>query len=262
MALISLVSVLAIGCGDTQDYVFTGTVPSTHGNVLFALDRLAPTAQVAADIPSQSDRVTVEFFDINGDPVEITTFDSNGNPVEIVTSKDYELEGTEPGLFEIPVEGVHVSATSFLLTVYDDEDIPLVEFQDDIAIVPGQTVPVDLNVAQEDAVVLTKVNLTIAPAALNVSAGAGASTAANASSTGRATVTTEYSNGELLPVALPLSNTSNRTVVITSSNTSVANVSATGVVTAVSNGTANFVARVTSYTQNVSSNTVVVTVVE
>lgn len=250
MALISLVSVLAIGCGDTQEYVFTGTVPNANtGSVLFMLDRVEPAAQ-AADIPNQSRSVTVDFFNAAGDSV------GPDFPVTV------ELDGTDAASFDVLIQNVPASATSFLLTVYDGEGIPLVEFEDDIAIVIGQTVTVDLDLAQEDAVVLTKVNLTIAPAALNVSAGAGASTAANASSTGRATVTTEYSNGELLPVALPLSNTSNRTVVITSSNTSVANVSATGVVTAVSNGTANFVARVTSYTQNVSSNTVVVTVVE
>lgn len=225
MVLISLVSVLAIGCGDSQkDYVFTGTVPTAStGNVRFLLDRLAAPAQ-AADIPNVSRSAYIEFFDAENRSVGAPAFPTSA-----------QLTGTGAQQFEVVVTGVPASAVAYELTIYDANNIPLLFFTDNIAISVGNTVTADLDEALEQSVDLVSVDLTPATAALT-----------NMSRTVQLTVFGTYSNGDQLNLT-SFTNTSLDTYVDYEIEGEGVNVTATGLVTAVFNGNTTVRAIVTSY---------------
>lgn len=226
MVLISLVSVLAIGCGDTQkDYVFTGTVPTAStGNVRFLLDRVAAAAQ-AADIPNASRTAYIEFFDASGASVGAPTFPTSA-----------PLDGTGARQFEVVVTGVPASAVEYELTIYDANNVPLWFFTDDIAISVGNTVTADLDLALEDEVELVSVDVTPATAALT-----------NVSRTVQLAVFGTYSNGDQLTLT-SFTNTSLSTfVTFAVTEGASVNVTTTGLVSAIANGNSTVTATVSSY---------------
>ena len=236
MVLISLVSVLAIGCGDSQkDYVFTGTAPSANtGDVRFLLDREPVVAQ-EGDIPNPSRSFAVDFFNAAGDVVLAT----NGNLDPTVNK------------FQVDVTGVPSSAVDFVLTIYDGpivggavSGVPLRSFSDDITIVVGNLTVANLELATELNVSLSAVTVSPNPSFV----------LSNTAATRQLTVQGTYSNGDLVTFPLP-SNTSSLTVVLASSNSTVANVSASGLVRGLANGNASITAAVTSYGVTRNGNT-------
>ncbi len=238
MILISLVSVLAIGCGSSQkDYVFTGNVPSTTtGNVRFLLDRALAQEGI---IPVSSRSFEVEFFNSAGASVLLT----NGS-----------LAANE-SKFEVTVTGVPVSAVDFSLTIYDGPivsgavtGVPLLNYADDISVPAGNTITVDLDLATRVAVTLSSVRVNPNPVNLNVS------------TTRRLAVDVTYSNGDTF-LNFPLGNTSSSQVVFASTNATIANVTPGGLVAGgglvqgVASGNTTITATVTSYAKTVVGNT-------
>ncbi len=227
MVLISLVSVLAIGCGSSnEEYVFTGTVPTANtGNVRFLLDRVAAQA---ADIPAESRSIYIEFFDAAGVSVGAPSFPTTA-----------QLTGTGAQDFEVLVTGVPASAVAYEVTVYDGAtpatSIPLVTFVGDINISVGNTVTADLDEALED---LTGINtVLVTPDPINLT---------NTTTTAQVSVTGTFDNGDVRNLT-SFTNSSANTFVTFSFTGTAANVSAAGLVTAIANGNSTITAVVSSY---------------
>lgn len=235
MVLISLVSVLAIGCGDTQkDYVFTGTVPTGNtGNVRFLLDRAA--AQEAV-IPNSSRSADIDFYNSAG---------------TLVLSTSAPLVATENS-FEVTVTGVPITATSYELTIRDAEGVPLIVYSDDIAIPVNNTVTADLDFADETVPALASVSLTPATVTLTITN--------NTTPTAQLLVSGTYANGDTVPFSTTGNTSTNRTITFSSDDLDVANVSAAGLVQAIGEGNAAISAVVTSNgaTRNDSTNVEVI----
>lgn len=241
MVLISLVSVLAIGCGDTQEeYVFTGTVPTANtGNVRFLLDRVAAQS---AEIPNASRSVYIEFFNSAGVSVGAPSFPTTA-----------QLNGTGAQDFEVLVTGVPANAVAYEVTVYDGINpataIPLVTFVGDLAVSVGNTVTADLDEALEDLTGINTVLVTPDPISL-----------INGTTTAQVSVTGTFDNGDVRNLTSFTNTSTNTYVTFSVTSGSSVNVSAAGLVTAIANGNSTVTAVVTSYgtSANDSANAVVV----
>lgn len=235
MVLISLVSVLAIGCGDSQqEYVFTGTVPTANtGNVRFLLDRVAAQA---VDIPNASRNVRINFFDADGDEF--------GAPFPTTAA----LRGSGAEDFEIVVTGVPASATSYEVVVLDANGIPLVSFVGNVAVSVGNTVTANLDAAAEDDDLLSAVLVT--PDPINLT---------NTTTTAQVSVTGTFATGDIVNLTSYTNTSANTFVTFSVTSGSAVNVSAAGLVTAIANGNSTVTAVVTSYgtSANDSANAVV-----
>lgn len=143
--LMLLVSLFAVGCGDSNDeYVFTGTNnPAATGNVTFQFVR----AQQAAAVPSATTRLRFEFFDAQG--------------VAFANPRTVDFSAT------VTITDVPVSATSAVVTALDAAGNSLGSVRFTFTVQVGQTV---VAVPSSQPVTPTLSTLTITPvsASLNV----------------------------------------------------------------------------------------------
>jgi len=142
---ISLVSILAIGCGDSKEFVATGTAnqgtPATVGNLSFSFAK-AVNAQTTGTVPSGTTTLRFDFFSV--DPPA-----SSG----LVTTV------TRAFATEITIEDVPTNVVTVLVTALDANGFPLATLQGEANVVLGATTPVDLG----DATPITFDALTVTP---------------------------------------------------------------------------------------------------
>lgn len=201
--LISLVALVAVGCGDSnEDYVFTGTNPgpANTGNVTFQFERL-----VAAKIGVPTATQILEFEFYNSQGVAIANANGVANPFYSAPYAD-----------TITVPNVPVGAVDYLVTARTGgtPSIPLAQYGGDLTVVAGSTVVItDADVAE--------------PITFGINAGADFTLAVGA--TKQLVVLGTFSNGETYTATADAD---------FSSNNATANVTANGLVTGVSVGSA------------------------
>src|SRR5688500_6743420 len=105
MLLVSLISLFAIGCGDSQeDFVFTGTAPNAGtGNLVFQFVQ----AQ-AGVVPLGTTTLAFDFYN--------TDNPADGSVIFTATSAFANT---------VTVLGVPVAARSVIITCYDDDGHPI-----------------------------------------------------------------------------------------------------------------------------------------
>lgn len=199
LALVGLLSFLAVGCGDSSDdFVYSGNNNSTTpvagtGNVTFRFVQ----AQQAATVPTATTRLRFEFFNAQGL--------SAGSPVTL----DYAESVT--------VQNVPVAATNAVVTALDSRGDALGTLRFTFTVLANQTVvAVPAGATPPTGPALATLTLTPATANLNVG------------QTVQLTASPRLDDGTAA---------SGGTAFFLSSDSAVANVTSTGMVTAVGDGT-------------------------
>lgn len=218
LLLVSLVSLLAAGCGDSrEDYVFTGAAPNpaSTGSLTFRFQR--PSAQQAGVAPAGTTSLLFEFF-------------------ESAESDHDDLVHTAATVYSdsVTVQNVPVSASYARITAYGSGSHPLALFTASFRVVPGSSTPVDLTAPTP--ITFDRLGVTPAPLALSLASGG--------LNSDQLVLSGLYSNGQSVGFA-PGSYVASAT--FESSDDSVVVVSDSGRVSAVGNGSANITA---TYTVN------------
>lgn len=213
MLVLSLVSLIAVGCGDSRDdYVFTGSAPNpaSTGNLTFQFQR--PAAQQAGLVPAGTTSLLFEFFD---------SAESDHDDLVHAAATAYANSVT--------VQNVPASATYVRVTAYSEGSHPLALFTASFRVVPGGSTPVDLS--NPTPITFDRLGVTPAPLALSLAAGG--------LNSDQLVLTGLYSNGQSVGFA---TNSYLANATFTSSDDSVATVSDSGRVDAIANGSANITA--------------------
>ncbi len=211
--LVSLVSLFAVGCGDSnEDYVFTGTNPGvTTGNVNFQFEEAVLTQ--AALVPAGTDFLTFDFF--------VTNPPAAGQLI---------FEADAPYANSVTVQNVPTSARSVVITAFDADGFPLATITAPINVVANTTTNANLNGVPVVEIDFTTLSVSPNPVALTLGTLNGA--------TEQLDFTLNFNNGISYTIAgddLPASVVASYAV----QNSGVATVNATGTVTAVEAGTTN-----------------------
>ena len=209
LLLISLVSLIAVGCGDSrEEYVFTGTAPTaTVGNLTFQFDQAA-TAQQAGLVPAGTTSLQFRFY-----------ANTTANDTDLV------YEATAPYADSVTVENVPNTAVFVRVTAYGANGVPLAVLTGNFRVIAGATVPVDLSTPTA----VTFDSIGVSPDAVTLTLGT------NGNDSAQLTIVGNFSNVQ--SVTFPASSFA-ANAEFTSSNPAVAAVSTTGLIEAVSNGTA------------------------
>ncbi len=218
LMLISLVSLFAVGCGDSrEEYVFTGTAPTaTVGNLTFQFDQVA-TAQQAGLVPAGTTSLQFRFY-----------ANTTANDTDLV------YEATAPYADSVTVENVPTTAVFVRVTAYGANGVPLAVLTGNFQVIAGATVPVDLSTPTA----VTFDSIGVSPDTVALTLGT------NGNNSAQLTVVGNFSNVQ--SVTFPASSFA-ANAEFTSSNPAVATVSTTGLIEAVSNGSAVIT---TEYTVN------------
>lgn len=195
--LLALVSLFAVGCGDSgEDFVRTGNdfaqPPSQTGTVTFQFAR----AQQVANVPAGTTKLHFDFF--NADGAEVFQAD-----------RDFDTTVT--------IEGVPPSTTRAVVTALDANNVPLATLLYNLQVVAGGTSTATL-LGPDDLIQFT--TLTATPDPINMVA----------NTTQQLTVSARFSDGSSLPVDAALG------VRFSSRNSAIANVTANGLVAGVAAG--------------------------
>ena len=146
---LSLVAVFAVGCGDSENFVFTGNTntvnPGTTGNLSFRFDRAL--AQTEGEVPAGTTQL---LFSLH-----------SGNPPSQANLVDVRLV---PFSDSVVLEDVDPSVTVVVVTALSADDFPLASLQGNAGVVVGTTQPVDLGTAQP----ITFDAITVSPDLVNV----------------------------------------------------------------------------------------------
>lgn len=150
--MLSLVAAFAVGCGDSDEFVFTGNTntanPGNTGNLSFRFDRAV--AQTEGEVPAGTTQLLFSLH--SGAPPTQT------NLVEV---------RLEPFSDEVVLEEVDPSVTVVVVTALTADDFPLVALQGDANVVIGTTQPVDLGNAEP----ITFDSIVASPDPVNVQKG-------------------------------------------------------------------------------------------
>ena len=146
---LSLVAVFAVGCGDSENFVFTGNTntvnPGNTGNLSFRFDRAL--AQTEGEVPAGTTKL---LFSLH-----------SGNPPSQANLVDVRLL---PFSDSVILEDVDPSVTVVVVTALSAEDFPLAALQGNANVVVGTTQPVDLGTAEP----ITFDAITVSPDLVNV----------------------------------------------------------------------------------------------
>jgi hypothetical protein len=209
LILLSLVSLMAAGCGDSQeDFVLTGNnnnnnVNNGVGNLVFQFVR----AQ-AGVVPASTFSLGFEFFNTT-DP-ELGT---------LVLEAEADFANT------VTVLNVPTTARSVVITAYDANEIPVGTLTVPVGVVAGTTTTVNLNGAV--FIPVTFDSIFIDPNPVNISLGA------NPGASVQVEVIGSFSNDDEI-IFDPATYAAQGT--FASANTLVATASGSGTITGVSNG--------------------------
>ena len=149
--LLTILAFLATGCGDSENFVFTGTnvtpPAATTGDLTFNFQQ-APAAQDI--VPNGTTNLRFDFF--STDPPAQSSF-----------------VFTENRAFNtvVVIEDVPSNCVSVLVTAFNSDGLPLATYSGSFVVQPGQNVPVDLN----DAVPVTLDAITVSPDPMNLAYG-------------------------------------------------------------------------------------------
>ena len=144
--LLILLTFLATGCGDSDNFVFNGnnvTPSATTGDLIFNFERAA-----AQDIvPNGTTSLRFDFFSTNPPAQSSFVF-------------------TENRAFNtlIIIEDVPTNCVSVLVTAFNSDGLPLATYSGSFTVQAGQDVNVDLN----DAVPVTLDAITVSPDPMNL----------------------------------------------------------------------------------------------
>lgn len=211
--LITLVALVAVGCGDSnEDYVYTGTGPNVGptGNVTFLFEQATP---VAAKIVAPADARFVKFTFFNKDGVAV---------LKDVDNRAYAAS--------ITVANVPVSATSYKIDFFAANGTTAVgtPYTGNVTVEAGKTTIVDPSVGPQP--VLQSIDVT--PSSFTL--------ALNGTKTQQLKVTANYSGNVIQDV------TNGST--FASSAAAIASVNTAGLVTAVAAGDATVTATFGNFT--------------
>lgn len=217
--MVSLVSLFAVGCGDSnEDYVFTGTNPNVqNGNVTFQFEQ-GVQAQ-AAVVPVGTDYLTFDFFATNPPQSGQLVFEAEADYANTVT-----------------VTGVPTTARSVVITAFDVNGFPIATLTSPVNVVAGATTNTNLNGVPVVSVDFATLAVAPNPVALTLGTATGGSR--------QLEFTLNFDNfisytiaGDDLPETVLAS--------YEIENTAVATVNGTGTVTAVAAGSTNGTATLT-----------------
>ena len=139
----------AVGCGDSDNFVFTGNTntvnPGNTGNLSFRFDRAL--AQTEGEVPAGTTQL---LFTLH-----------SGNPPTQANLVEVRLV---PFSEEVILEDVDPSVTVVVVTALSAEDFPLAALQGNANVVVGTTQPVDLGSAQP----ISFDAITVSPDLVNV----------------------------------------------------------------------------------------------
>lgn len=146
---LSLVAVFAVGCGDSDNFVFTGNTntvnPENTGNLSFRFDRAL--AQTEGEVPAGTTQL---LFTLH-----------SGNPPTQANLVEVRLL---PFSDSVILENVDPSVTVVVVTALSADDFPLAALQGNANVIVGTTQPVDLGAAQP----ITFDAITVSPDTVNV----------------------------------------------------------------------------------------------
>ncbi|MCA9781201.1 MAG: hypothetical protein KC800_30985, partial [Candidatus Eremiobacteraeota bacterium] len=146
---LSLVTVFAVGCGDSDNFVFTGNTntvnPGNTGNLSFRFDRAL--AQTEGEVPAGTTQL---LFTLH-----------SGNPPTQANLVEVRLV---PFSEEVILEDVDPSVTVVVVTALTAEDLPLAALQGNASVIVGTTQPVDLGSAEP----ISFDAITVSPDLVNV----------------------------------------------------------------------------------------------
>ena len=146
---LSLVAVFAVGCGDSENFVFTGNTntvnPGNTGALSFRFDRAL--AQTEGEVPAGTTQL---LFSLH-----------SGNPPSQANLVDVRLL---PFSDSVILEDVDPSVTVVVVTALSADGFPLVALQGNANVIVGTTQPVDLGTAQP----ITFDAITVSPDPVNV----------------------------------------------------------------------------------------------
>ena len=146
-----LLAFLATGCGNSDNFVFTGnsaTAPAaTTGDLTFNFEK-----EVAAQdiVPSDTTSLRFDFFATNP-------------PAE----SSFVFTETRTFSTTVVIEDVPSNCVSVLVTAFNSDGLPLATYSGSFVVQVGQDVPVDLN----DAVPVTLDAITVGPDPMNLAYG-------------------------------------------------------------------------------------------
>ena len=146
---LSLVAVFAVGCGDSENFVFTGNTntvnPGNTGALSFRFDRAL--AQTEGEVPAGTTQL---LFSLH-----------SGNPPSQANLVDVRLL---PFSDSVILEDVDPSVTVVVVTALSSDGFPLAALQGNANVIVGTTQPVDLGTAQP----ITFDAITVSPDPVNV----------------------------------------------------------------------------------------------
>ena len=146
---LSLVAVFAVGCGDSDNFVFTGNTntvnPGNTGALSFRFDRAL--AQTEGEVPAGTAQL---LFSLH-----------SGNPPTQANLVDVRLV---PFSDSVILEDVDPSVTVVVVTALSADDFPLASLQGNANVIVGTTQPVDLGTAEP----ITFDAITVSPDLVNV----------------------------------------------------------------------------------------------
>lgn len=199
--LIGLVSLFAVGCGDSQqDYVFTGTgqQPASTGNVVFQFEK----AQNQTVVPDATTGFDFVFYDVQGGDVVYTAESAYAD--------------------QVTVEDVPTNATFVVVTARGTGDIPLVTYTGTFNLPAGNTI----NVTLSAGTTVTFTGITVSPSTVNLVAG-------TQGDSQQLSIVGSFSNGESITFN---SSTFPASASFTGNDPAVATVTSGGLVEGVANG--------------------------
>ena len=148
--LLTILAFLATGCGDSENFVFTGNnaaPAATTGNLTFNFEQ-APAAQDI--VPNGTTSLRFDFFSTNPPAQSSFVFTENRTFNTVVV-----------------IEDVPSNCVSVLVTAFNSDGLPLATYSGAFVVQPGQNVAVDLN----DAVPVTLDAITVSPDPMNLAYG-------------------------------------------------------------------------------------------
>lgn len=206
LALLLFATLFIVGCGDTEEYVFTGTSPVANtGSLTYNFTQ--PQAQTVYGAPAGTESIRFELY--TGD---------NG-------SGDRVVDETRDYASSVTLTNVPASVRSSVLTFFGDNGVPLTVVTVASPVVIGQNTVVNFNGAVATAVTFNALNVT--PENLQLAL----------NQTANLSIQASFSNGQTVNLA-GNNTTANGTVSYDVNPAGVVNVSANGQVRALAEGNA------------------------
>lgn len=223
--LIALTALITVGCGSSRnDFVAVGGPAGPDGTLIFQEFVLA--SPQAAEVPSATETLTFDFFDLNDVPVY----------------SDSQSFNTTVTVNNVPIE-----ATSATITAYGPGGVPLASLDTPVSVVGG-----GVNTIIVDGSVFTPITLD----ALTASPNPVVLSLANGPTDTQLTLSGSFSNGDVVI----FNSTTGGTATYTANNASIASVDANGLVSAVAAGSTSVDVTFSIYGQTVSLTGVAVSV--